>query len=216
MLEQLAGLRYTSGDRNPVRNPKGSNEARKSSPSRILLKKGNMPLELQIIRASEFIRLGAHGRHDLATSRELLRALAAACRKRGIHRALLDLRDIHPGPIPMLSRSDLLALVNTFREVGFSEDQRLAVLYTEDPHRRARMFAFLSNLRGWNVKASKDFEESLLWLSEGQGDEVKKKSRGREIPVRKPRGRKPVTDENVPLRVKRKAVRTQLSLITAG
>ena len=36
-----------------------------------------MPLDLAIIRASEFIRLGARGRLDLPTSREILRQLAS-------------------------------------------------------------------------------------------------------------------------------------------
>src|ERR1041384_8664081 len=131
-----------------------------------------MPLELQIIRASEFIRLGAHGHLDLAASREILRQLASACRLRGINQALLDLRDVHPGATPMLTRNDLAVLVNTFREVGFSEKQRLAVLYSADPHHRARLFAFMSTLRGWNVKASEKFEEALLWLSQGDRKSV--------------------------------------------
>ena len=47
-----------------------------------------MPLELQIIRASEFIRLGAQGRLDLAGSRDILRMLARAWWLRGINQAL--------------------------------------------------------------------------------------------------------------------------------
>ena len=51
-----------------------------------------MPQELQIIRASEFVRMGAHGHFDLAASKAALAELAAACRKRGIHQAMMDLR----------------------------------------------------------------------------------------------------------------------------
>jgi len=142
-----------------------------------------MPLELQIIRASEFIRLGAHGRLDLAASREILRQLASACRRRGINQALLDLREVHAGPVPMLTRNDLASLVNTFHEMGFSEKQRLVVLYSADPHRRARMFAFMSTLHGWNVTASENFEEALLWLSEGQSARHRKETGEQEIPV---------------------------------
>jgi hypothetical protein len=125
-----------------------------------------MPLELQIIRASEFVRLGAHGHFDLAASKAALAELARACRKRGIDRALMDLRALQPGPKPVFSRDDLIALVNTFREIGFTRQQRLAVLYRSDPHHRARMFAFLSTLRGWTVRAFDDFEKALSWLSE--------------------------------------------------
>lgn len=137
-----------------------------------------MPLDLQIIRASEFIRLGAHGQLDLAASREILRQLADACRKRGIDHALLDLRDVHPGPVPMLSREDLAALVSTFHEVGFSKRHRLAVLYSTDPHHRARLFAFMTTLHGGNVRACKDFEQALLWLFQGEVGLGGKKTRG--------------------------------------
>jgi len=125
-----------------------------------------MPLELQIIRAGEFIRAGAQGRLDLAGSRSVLKELVCACRRRDIHRALLDLRDIHPGPTPFLTPDDLASLVNTFHEAGFSHDQRLAVLYAEDPHHGARLFAFISMLRGWNVRAFEDFENALTWLAD--------------------------------------------------
>jgi hypothetical protein len=127
-----------------------------------------MPLELQIIRASEFIRVGPHGRFDLAASKAVLADLAGACRKRGIDRALVDLRGLKPGPKPVFSPADLVALVNTFREVGFTHQQRLAILYPSDPHRRVRLFAFLSTLHGWTVRAFGDFEKALFWLSDGQ------------------------------------------------
>ena len=55
-----------------------------------------MPMELQIIRAQEFIRLGAHGNFDLDASKAVLAQLAAACWKRGINQALLDLRALQP------------------------------------------------------------------------------------------------------------------------
>ena len=131
-----------------------------------------MPLELQVIRASEFIRIGTHGRLDLAASKAILTELAGACRRRGVNRALLDVRDARPGPTPVLSHEDLVALVGTFRESGFSQQQRLAILYSADPHQRARMFAFLSALRGWSVRAFGDYETALDWLALTGGDEV--------------------------------------------
>jgi hypothetical protein len=124
-----------------------------------------MPLELQIIRAREFIRMGAQGGFDLAASKSALANLAGACRKRGINQALLDLRALQPEPIPRFSASDLASLINTFREMGFTEEQKLAVLYTSDPHRRARLFAFIGRLRGWNVAAFDNFEKALYWLA---------------------------------------------------
>lgn len=126
-----------------------------------------MPLELQIIRAQEFIRMGAHGHFDLKVSKAMLANLARACCKRGINQALLDLRALHPGPNPVFSPNDLLALVNTFREVGFTHKQRLAVLYSSDPHHRARLFSFIAALRGWKVQAFDSYEQAIVWLSGG-------------------------------------------------
>ena len=144
-----------------------------------------MPLDLQIIRASEFIRLGAKGRVDLKASREILAEIARACRKRGLERALLDVRALHIGPKPVFSIQDLARLVGTFHEIGFRKDHRLAVLYSADPHHRARLFAFLSSLHGWQVRAFDQFEEAIVWLWENDASEkTERQGRVEEVPVK--------------------------------
>lgn len=120
-----------------------------------------MPLELQIIRAREFVRLGAEGQFDFESTRDVLKTLADACRKRGIERALLDVRETSSNLTP----NELAALVNAFSEVGFSKRLRLAVLHGGDQEYRAKLFAFISKLRGWEVQAFEDFEQALEWLS---------------------------------------------------
>ena len=122
-------------------------------------------MELQIIRAREFIRLGARGHFDLKASQAALAQLVRACCKRGIHQALMDLRALQPGPRPVFTPRDLVTLVNTFHELGFTMQHRLAVLYDSDPHHRARLFSFVATLRGWKVQAFDDFEKAILWLS---------------------------------------------------
>ena len=148
-----------------------------------------MPIELQIIRAPEFIRLGAQGRLDLKASKALLAVLAGACWKRGINQALMDLRALHPGPEPVFSPDDLVTLVSTFREIGFTHRQRLAVLYSSDPHHRASMFASIAKLRGWCVQAFDDFEKAITWLSGAEPEpsavETNFTPRAQKIPVRK-------------------------------
>jgi hypothetical protein len=144
-----------------------------------------MPMELQIIRAKEFIRLGAHGRFDLKLSKAALASLAGACCKRGINQALLDLRSLQPGPKPVFTGNDLVKLVNTFHEAGFTRQQRLAVLYSSDPHHRARLFAFIARLRGWRVQAFEDFEAAINWLSSGSEPVAQKQlpATAKKIPV---------------------------------
>ena len=104
------------------------------------------------------------GGMDFESSKEALRKLAYVCRKRGIFRAVLDLRDLAIPATPMFTTSELAALVDTFREAGFTSYQRLAVLYRTDPHHGARMFAFISTLKGWHVRSFEDFERALMWL----------------------------------------------------
>jgi hypothetical protein len=144
-------------------------------------------MELQIIRAREFIRLGAHSRLDLKASKAALAHLAAACAKRGIHQALLDLRALRPGPKPVFSPDDLIAMVKTFHQIGFTPRHRLAVLYNSDPHLRARLFAFIATVRGWKVQAFDNFEEAVTWLSDTEEPSAEPEItlRAKQVPVRK-------------------------------
>ena len=145
-----------------------------------------MPQELQIIRPAEFVRYGAEGQFDPAASKVALARLIRACHKRGIDQALMDLRELQPGPAPVFSIEDLKTLVNTFHEIGFTRRQRLAILYQTDPHHRARLFAAIGEGRGWKVEAFNHYEEALLWLSSGSKPRPKNsKSAGvKKIPVR--------------------------------
>ena len=152
-----------------------------------------MPMELQIIRAHEFIRVGPHGRFDLKASKAVLRALATACWKRGINQALLDLRALHAGPKPVFTPDDLVALVKTFREIGFTHRERLAVLHGDDPNHRASLFAFIASSRGWKVQAFESYEAALHWLSGGEAPPTESDlpPGAKAVPVRQFKARKP-------------------------
>jgi len=124
-----------------------------------------MSWQIELIRAAEFVRLGPEGEFNLSASKAALAAVAAACRKRGVDNAILDLRALQPGPKPVFTTTDLLELVNTFPAAGFTKRLRLAILYRSDPHKRARLFAFVSTLHGWKVSAFANFEQALAWLT---------------------------------------------------
>ncbi|PWU13611.1 MAG: hypothetical protein C5B50_18970 [Verrucomicrobia bacterium] len=142
-----------------------------------------MPLELELIRASEFIRLNATGNFDLTASKLALIKIAQGCQKRGIDRAMLDLRELQPLPKARLSRADLIALINAFPYLGFSRTHRLALLYSADPHGRARLFAFITSMHGWQVRGFRSFEEAMLWLWQGHSEEVPAVERKRSVPI---------------------------------
>ena len=125
-----------------------------------------MPFEFQVIRASELIRLDARTHLDFEASKSVLQDLARACHKRGLGRALLDLRGLPLLPKPHFTTRELAALVLTFQEAGFSRQERLAILYSSDVFGGIRNFAFIGRMRGLNVQAFTDFERALEWLSE--------------------------------------------------
>jgi hypothetical protein len=144
-----------------------------------------MPVELQVIRMNEFIRLDAHAHLDFAASKDALQALAHACRKRGIDCALLDLRSLPVPQKPMFTPTELAALVRTFGEAGFSKQQRLAILYHLDVYGGVRNFAFISRLRGLRVQAFTEFEAALQWLSEEQQNQPESHEGEVSIPIAK-------------------------------
>jgi hypothetical protein len=123
-----------------------------------------MPVELHVIRANEFICLDPDEHLDFEASKKALQTLAQACRKRGIDRAMVDLRDIPVPDKPKFTTKELAALVNTFHEAGFTRKQRLAVLYEWDVYGGVRNFTFFSRLRGLQVQAFHEFETAMLWL----------------------------------------------------
>jgi hypothetical protein len=144
-----------------------------------------MPIELQVIKANEFIRLDAHSHLDFAASKDALQSLAHACHKRGIDTALLDLRSLPIPPKPLFTPTELAALVCTFRDAGFSRQQRLAILYNLDVYGGVRNFAFISRLRGLRVQAFTDFETALHWLSEDQESRPESREGERAVPITK-------------------------------
>jgi len=141
-----------------------------------------MPLELNVIQASEFVCVDADEELDLEASKKALRALALACRKRGLDRALLDVRTVPIPAKPQFTTSELAELAKTFQEAGFSRDERLAVLYREDVHGGIKNFAFISRMRGMQVQAFTDFESALFWLSE-RPESVAESECGISIPI---------------------------------
>lgn len=139
-----------------------------------------MPVDVHIIRACEFVRLGAHGEFDFESTRSVLVSMADACRKRGADRALIDVRDASSN----LTRTDLAALGKTFGEAAVSRRLRLAILHRKDQGGRAKLFAFFSAMRGRNVRAFESFEEAILWLSAQTGANGQHSTAESKVPIR--------------------------------
>jgi hypothetical protein len=156
-----------------------------------------MPWDLHIIRASEFVKVDAAEHLELEASKLMLETIAGACIKRGVSRALLDLRPVPELPAPRFTVNELDVLIRTFAAAGFNCGQRLAVVYARDVHGGARKFAFIGRMRGLKVQAFPDFEEGINWLWRGPAEEdgtlrdalaipIKDSSRARRVRVEAP------------------------------
>jgi hypothetical protein len=145
-----------------------------------------MPVELHVIRASEFVCLDVRSRLDFEASKNALQALVFACHKRGLQSALLDLRSLPVLSKPHFTPNELAGLVATFREAGFSRQQRLALLYSSDIYGGIRTFAFVNRLRGLQVRPFTEFEAALQWLSEGQGGADESEQAETPVPIIRP------------------------------
>lgn len=162
-----------------------------------------MPLELHVIRASEFVRLDADEHLDFEASVKALQSLAHACRKRGLDSALLDLRAVPLPAKPVFTTKEIAALVLSFRDAGFSREQRLAVLYHQDIHGGIRDFAFIGRMGGLQVQAFHEFEKALQWLSDQP--ESSAECPQDQVPVRITKGQTEI--KKLPVNAARRGVR---------
>lgn len=131
-----------------------------------------MPAELQVIRASEFVCLDANEHLDFEASKKALQGLAQACRKRGLNRALLDLRGLPVLAKPHFTTEEVGALAGTFSDAGFTGRLRLAILYDHDVYGIIRDFISFSRSRGLQADAFLEYEKATSWLSGKQGEDT--------------------------------------------
>ena len=131
-----------------------------------------MSAELQVIRASEFVCLDANEHLDFEASKQALQGLAQACRKRGLNRALLDLRGLPVLAKPHFTTAEVGALAGAFSDAGFTGKQRLAMLYEHDIYGIIRNFINFSRSRGLQVEAFLEYEKATGWLSGKQGEDT--------------------------------------------
>jgi hypothetical protein len=131
-----------------------------------------MPYSVHVVKPSDFVRLDARGRLDVAESHRMLAKVARACVERGIDLALLDVRDLYAD----LKLADLYSLARAFPEMGFRRTDRLAVLHRYNSTEKAEFFAMSAADGGWDVRSFDNFEDAIDWFgsprSAGEADAV--------------------------------------------
>jgi hypothetical protein len=150
-----------------------------------------MPIALHVIRASDFICYDPEENLNFEESKKVLQELAAALRKRGLSRAVVDLRDLPAPDKPRFTDAELAGLVGAFRAAGFSQRQRLAVLYRQDVDGAIRNFTFFGRMHGLHVQAFHDFEDAMHWLWQSTETSAEQKH-GTRVPILQNDATKPV------------------------
>ncbi|HTV40244.1 MAG TPA: hypothetical protein VMF08_06700 [Candidatus Sulfotelmatobacter sp.] len=146
------------------------------------------PIELQVIRASDFICFDADEHLNFEESKKVLQQLALACRKRGMGRAMVDLRDLPVPEKPRFTEAQLVGLVDAFRDAGFAHRQRLAILHSHDVHGTIRDFISIGRQRGLHTRAFLEYDKAMHWLAKATEPSAEHKQ-GAEVPIKKARSK---------------------------
>lgn len=142
------------------------------------------PIELHVIRASDFICFDAEEHLNFEASKKVLQELALACRKRGLDRAMVDLRELPVPEKPRFTEAELAELAGAFRDAGFTRRQRLAILHRHDVHGTIRKFTSIGRKGGLQVRAFLEYDEAMLWLGKNIEDLAEQKQ-GARVPIKR-------------------------------
>jgi hypothetical protein len=120
----------------------------------------NMPTEVRIVHARDFVRAKPEGQIDLEESTRLLVAIAAAGARLDAFDVVLDTRKLQS----QLSVTDLWYLAKRFAEQPALARSRIAVLCPLVKFDRSQFFAVCAENRGLRVRAFVSYEEVMDWL----------------------------------------------------
>jgi len=121
-----------------------------------------MPHDIRLIRLRDFLRTDVRGCIDLESSKRSLQDIAKACTEHENHHVLIDTRDAHSKATPV----DVWELAASLEECGIGRHNRIAVLNDpKDDFDRAAFLETCAANRGFNIKAFREFEKALYWLT---------------------------------------------------
>jgi hypothetical protein len=140
------------------------------------------PIELHVIRASDFICFDAEKHLNFEASKKVLQELALACRKRGLDRAMVDLRELPVPEKPRFTDAELVELAGAFHDAGFTRRQRLAILHRHDVHGTIRKFTSIGRKGGLQVHAFLEYDEAIHWLGKTI-EELAEQKQGASVPI---------------------------------
>ena len=128
-----------------------------------------MDLNIQLVRQYDYIKTTPTGELDMASTKELLRTLAAASSEGEEKSMLVDIRKTSS----ILKKVDVFELASTLIEYGKTFRRKTAILARDDDSfDRANFFELVAKNRGYNVNAFTSFEAAIVWLADIKDIEV--------------------------------------------
>lgn len=122
-----------------------------------------MTPNVRIIAAEDFLQTTVEGTIALESSEQILRQIAAACRKHEQHHVLIDATRL---PEKSLSVIDLYQLGSSLQSYGFGADHRLGILCNPgESTQRGKFFELVAVNRGASVRVFDSLAAALAWLS---------------------------------------------------
>jgi hypothetical protein len=88
---------------------------------------------------------------------------------------MVDLRDLPVPEKPRFTDAQLAKLVGAFSAAGFSQRQRLAVLYRQDVHGTIRSFTSIGRKQGLQIQAFDKLDNAMHWLWKEAGHQAEHK-----------------------------------------
>ena len=122
-----------------------------------------MAVEVRIIPIKEFLRTDVSGNLDLERSLLILGDLVEECKKRSVDRILIDTREATSNA----SMLDVWTLARKLTHSGLKA-QVAVVNRPKDDFDRGAFLVLCAMNRGYQLKASQDFEAAFTWLNEDE------------------------------------------------
>jgi hypothetical protein len=122
-----------------------------------------MSHDVRIIAATEFLQTTVEGAIDFASSEQILRTIAEACREHDQHHVLIDATRVPEGSLSVI---DLYQIGSNLQLLGFDPSHRIAIVYTPGRSERAKFLELVATNRGTSLRVFDKSEEAWDWLSE--------------------------------------------------
>jgi anti-anti-sigma regulatory factor len=123
-----------------------------------------MVLNVEIIKAGDFLKTTARGEFDLTKSKKLLHAIVTKAREHKDHHLLIDIRGTTS---PHMGTIDLYNIVIEMEKHKDVLKNKIVVIDDDnETFNKMEFIEMCAKNRGFKINAVTDYEEAIQWLME--------------------------------------------------